>query len=42
MVVEAVQEVFRALVGDLNHSRSVSHPLCWFVSFCFAFVCKSM
>ena len=28
MVVAVVQEVFRALVGDLNHSRSVSCPLC--------------
>ena len=27
MVVGVVQEVFSALAGDLNHSRSVSHPL---------------
>ena len=27
MVVGVVQEVFRALAGDLNHSRSVSRPL---------------
>ena len=26
MVVEVVQEVFRALAEDLNHSRSVSRP----------------
>ena len=26
MVVGVVQEVFRALAGDLNHSRSVSRP----------------
>ena len=27
MVVGVVQEVFRALAGELNHSRSVSRPL---------------
>ena len=27
MVVGVVQEVFRALAGDLNHSRSVSQTL---------------
>ena len=30
MVVGVAQEVFKALVGDLNHSRSVSRPLCSF------------
>ena len=38
MVVGVVQEVFRALVEDLNHSRSVSHPIPPFFSFSFAFV----
>ena len=38
MVVGVVQEVFKALVGDLNHSRSVSRPLRSFFSFSFAFV----
>ena len=38
MVVGVVQEVFRALAGDLNNSRSVSRPLRWFFSFSFAFV----
>ena len=33
MVVGVVQEVFRALAGDLNHSRSVSRPLCLFFLF---------
>ena len=33
-----VQEVWRALAGDLNHSRSVSRPLRWFFYFSFAFV----
>ena len=27
MAVGVVKEVFRALAGDLNHSRSVSRPL---------------
>ena len=27
MVVGVVQEVFRALAGDLNHSMSVTRPL---------------
>ena len=27
MVVGVVQEVFRALVGDMDHSRSVSRAL---------------
>ena len=38
MVVGVVQEVFRALAGDLNHSnsRSVSRPL---RSFFFFFFC---
>ena len=35
MVLAVVQEVFRALAGDLNHSRSVSHPLCSFFLFLF-------
>ena len=38
MVVGVVQEVFRALAGDFNHSRSVSRPLRSFFSFSFAFV----
>ena len=40
MVVGVVQEVFRALAGDLNHSnsRSVSRLLRSFFSFSFAFV----
>ena len=33
MVVRVVQEVLRALVEDLNHSRSVSRPLCSFFLF---------
>ena len=37
MVVGVVQEVLRALAGDLNHSRSVSRPLRSFFSFSFAF-----
>ena len=42
MVVGVVQEVFRALVGDLNHSRSVSRSLRSFFSFSFAFVYSIM
>ena len=35
MVVGVVQEVFRALAGDLSHSRSVSRPLrSFFFFFC--------
>ena len=35
MVVGVVQEVFRALAGDLNHFRSVSRPLrSFFFFFC--------
>ena len=38
MVVGVVQEVFRALAGDFNHSRSIIGPLRSFFSFSFAFV----
>ena len=38
MVVGVVQEVFRALAGDLNQSRSVSRPLRSFFCFSFTFV----
>ena len=35
MIVGVVQEVFRALAGDLNYSRSVSRPLrSFFFFFC--------
>ena len=39
MVVGVVQEVFKALAGDFNNSRSVSRSLRSFFSFSFAFVC---
>ena len=37
-----VQEVCRALAGDLNHYRSVSRPPRSFFSFSFAFVYCTM
>ena len=40
MVVGVVQEVFRALAGDLNHSRSVRR-LCSFFSFAFVYCIMS-
>ena len=38
MVLGVVHEVFRALAGVFNHSRSVSRPLRSFFSFSFSFV----
>ena len=38
VVLGVVQEVFRALAGDFNHSRSLSRPIRSFFSFSFAFV----
>jgi len=40
VIVGVVDEVFRALTGDLPHARSVSRPLSFFpFSFSFACVC---